>query len=292
MGAIKERLVQPNQGFHIDGGSYDMVNAFGSGQNGPVGQVGKFVTNAHRLRRNVIARVMEFPRWVDYMPNPSIWRQAIKSFIEVHTTITGLDKTLSHEAVQTQQGRNTRVQYEAGLVTEALSSVTHTTPDKYGKVFQNMLAAWLIYGLCDPQTGHPGIAAINPNVPDHLPDMYSLTVLYIEPDAYQRKAQNAWWLTNMIPETAGQDIGERDPNAGPQTNELSISFTSQQWTGWGPMQAAQSELERMKLYGLRPMERKLWLTPSQQNDGINPDVNATQGGFNTVSDEFMANQMR
>ena len=58
------------------------------------------------------------------------------------------------------------------------------------------------------------------------------------------------------------------------------------------MQAAQSELERMKLYGLRPMERKLWLTPSQQNDGINPDVNATQGGFNTVSDEFMANQMR
>ncbi|MGL5397210.1 MAG: hypothetical protein ACRDBQ_18335 [Shewanella sp.] len=290
--AIKDRLIQPNQGLAIDGGSYEQVNPFSSGQQGPVGQVGKFVTNAHRLRRNVIARVMEFPRWVDYMPNPSIWRQAIKSFIEVHTTITGLDKTLSHEAVQTQQGRNNRTQYEAGMVTEALSSVTHTTADKHGKVFQNTLAAWLIYGIMDPQTGHPGIAAINPNVPDHLPDMYSMTTLYFEPDAYQRKVVNAWWLTNMIPETAGQDIGERDPNAGPQTNELSISFVSQQWTGYGPMQAAQQELERMKLYGLQPHRRKLWLTPSQQNDGINPDVQATAGGYNSVSDEMLANQIR
>jgi hypothetical protein len=155
-----------------------------------------------------------------------------------------------------------------------------------------MLWAWLVYGVCDPQTGHPGLAAINPNVPDHLPDMYSMTVLFIEPDAYQRKPQNAWWLTNMIPETAGQDIGERETNTGPQINELSIAFTSQQWTGWGPMQAAAKELDRMKLYGLRPYERKLWLTPSQQTDGINPDVNATPGGYNSVSDEQMANQMR
>lgn len=289
--ALTDRLVLPDQGLHVDGGKYDMVNPFNSGQNGPVGQVGKFVTNAHRLRRNVIARVMEFPKWVDYMPNPAIWRQAIKSFIEVHSTISGLDKTLSHEAVQTQQGRNNRIQYEAGMVTEAISSVTHTTPDKHGKVFQNMLWAWLTYGIMDKDTGHPGIAAINNNVPDFLPDMYSMTVLYIEPDAYQRKAQNAFWLTNMIPEAAGQDTGDRDPNTGPQTNELSITFTSQQWTGWGAMQAADLELERMKLYGLRPYARKLWLTPSQQTDGINPDVNATSGGYRTVSDEFMTNQL-
>lgn len=52
------------------------------------------------------------------------------------------------------------------------------------------------------------------------------------------------------------------------------------------MQAAAKELDRMKLYGLRPTpERKLWLTPSQQTDGINPDVNATPGGYNSVSDE-------
>lgn len=289
--SIKERLILPDQGLHLDGGKYQMVNPFTSGQNGPVGQHGKFVTNASRLRRNVIPRVMEFPRWVDFMPNPSVWRMAIKSFIEVHTTVTGLDKTLNAEYVTTQQGRNNRQQYEAGLVTEAISSITHTTPDKDGKVFQNMLMAWLIYGVCDPNTGHPGIAALNPNVPDFLPDMYSMTVLYFEPDAYLRKPVNAWWMTNMAPETAGQDIGEKDPNAGPQINELSINFTGQQWTGWGAMAAAEKELERMKLYGLRPMTRKLWLTPSQQYDGINPDVDATAGGARSVADEFMANQM-
>lgn len=289
--AITDRLLGTSERFRMDGGDYTAVNPFNSGMNGPAQQTGKFVTNASRLRRNVIARVMEFPRWVDYMPNPTIWRQAIKSFIEVHSTITGLDKGLTAEYVQTQQGRNNRQQHEAGMVTEALSSITHTSVDKEGKVYQNLFTAWLIYGVMDPQTGHPGIAAINPNVPDFLPDMYSMTVLYFEPDAYQRKVVNAWWQTNMAPESNGPDIGERDPNTGPQTNELSISFTSQQWTGWGPMKAAQKELERMKLYGLRPMERSLWLTPSQQTDGINPDVENTIGGYKSVSDEMVAKQM-
>lgn len=94
---------------------------------------------------------MEFPRWWITCRTLQMWRQAIKSFIEVHSEITGLDKTLSHAAVETQQGRNNRTQYEAGLVTEALSSVTFTTPDKLGKVYQNMLWAWLVYGVCDPR---------------------------------------------------------------------------------------------------------------------------------------------
>lgn len=289
--AIQNRLILPNQGLHVDGGSYQMVNPFESGQLGVVGQVGKFITNASRLRRNIIPRVMEFPRWVDYTPNPAIWRQAIKSFVESHCTITGLDKTLTAEYVTTNQGRNNRVQYEAGAVSEAVSSVTMTTPDKDGKVFQNMLTAWLTLGVCDPQTGHPGIAALNPNVTDFLPDMYSMTVLFFEPDAYFRKPVNAWWITNMAPETAGQDIGEKDPSQGPQTNELSISFTGQQWTGWGPMEAARVELERMKLYGLRPNTRKLWLTPSQQTDGVNADVLATAGGAESVADQYRNNSM-
>lgn len=292
MANIRDRIMLPGQGTHTDGGNYIQTSPFDSGQNGPTGQVGKFVTNAHHLRRNVIARVMEYPRWVQYMPQPRVWMMAIKSFVEVHSLITGLDKTLTHDPVATQQGRNNRTQYEGGMVTEAQSSITHTSPDKHGKVFQNLFRAWLIYGIMDFETGHPGIAALNPNVPDHLPDMYSMTVLYMEPDAYQRRPVNAWWCTNMIPETAGQDIGERDPNTGPQTNELSISFTSQQWTGWGAMKAAETELERMRLHGLRPMTRKLWLTPGQQQEGINKDVEGTPGGYNYVASEFMSNQER
>ena len=276
--SIEDRLIAESEGFHM-GGTQNIVNPFTSGQQGPVGQLGKYVTNASRLRRGVIPRVFEFPRWVEYMPNPAIWRMAIKSFIEVHTTISGLDKGLTADYVETQQGRNNRVQYEAGTVTEAQSSINHTTVDKHGKVYQNMLTAWLRYGVCDPETGNPGIGAINENVPDHLPDMYSLTTLYLEADAFQRKVVNAFYETNMAPRSNGPDIGDRDPNTAPQTNELSIDFTSQQDTTWGVVQLAQRELERMKLHGLRPMERKAWM------DSVNPDVDATQGGyFNVASD--------
>lgn len=282
--SIQDRLISPNQGIHM-GGTQNIVNPFTSGQQGPVGQVGKYVTNASRLRRGVIPRVMEFPHWVEYMPNPQIWRMAIKSFIEVHTTMSGLDKGLTAEYVETQQGRNNRIQYEAGNVVEAQSSINHTTVDKHGKVYQNMLTAWLRYGVCDTETGHPGIAAINPNVPDHLPDMYSMTTLYLEPDAFLRKVVNAFWETNMAPRTNGPDIGDRDPNQGPQTNELSIDFTSQQDTTWGVMQLAQRELERMKLHGLRPMERKAYM------DSVKADVDATPGGYYNVASDLENNRI-
>lgn len=283
--SIQDRLIAPTTGFSL-GGVQDMVNPFSAGQNGPVGQVGKYVNNAHHLRRNVIARVMQFPRWIEYMPNPAIWRQAIKTFIEVHTNITGLDKGLTAEYVETQQGRSNRMHYDAGNVVEAQSSITHTTPDKFGKVYQTMLTGWLRLGVCDPETGHPGIAAINPNVPDHLPDMYSMTVLYFEPDAYQRKVVSAWYQTNMAPRSNGPDIGERDLNTGPQVNELSIDFTSQQDTSWGAIQLAQAELTRMKLYGLRPMERKAWM------DRVNADVDATAGGYMNVASELESNRVK
>lgn len=276
------RIIDPSEGYHL-GGSQNMVNAFEAGQMGPTGQIGKYVNNTTHLRRNVIARVMEFPRWVEYMPNPAIWRRAIKSWIETHSTIEGLDKGLSAEYVETVQGRNNRTQFDGGNVTEAQSSISHNGVDKHGKVFQNLFTAWLRYGVCDPETGHPGIAAINSSVEDFLADMFSMTVLYIEPDAYQRKAVNAWWCTNMAPRSNGQDVGSRDPNQGPQSNELSIEFTSQQDTTWGVMELANRELERMKLYGLRPMERKAWM------EAVKGDVDATTGGYFNVADELTNN---
>lgn len=289
--AIKDRLIPLGQSGIEMGGVHDMVNPFESGQNGPVPQIGKYITNASHLRRNLVARVLEFPRWVDYMPNPGVWKAAIKSFIEVHTTFSGLDKGLQAEYNSTQQGRNNVQHHDAGIVTENQSSINHTTVDKFGHVYRNLFTAWLKYGVCDPHTGHPGIAAINPNVPDHLPDMYCMTVIYFEPDAYQRKVVNAWWMTNMAPTSNGPDIGDRDPNNGPQTVEMSIDFVSQQDTSWGAVRAAQAELDRMRLSGLRPYERKAWLTPSQQNQGANPDVIAAAGGSDAVIRDLEANRL-
>lgn len=277
--AISDRLIPAGSDLAM-GGKQNIVNPVTSGQQGPTGQVGKYVTNASRLRRNTIPRVMEFPRWTEYMPNPQEWRMAIKAFIEVHTTISGLDKGITNELVETQQGRNNRTQYEAGNAVEAQSSINHTSVDKHGKYFQNMLTAWIRYGCCDPHTGHPGIASFGKNPPDHLPDMYSMTCLYIEPDAYQRHAVNAWYQTNMIPRSNGPDIGDRDPNQGPQTVELSIDFTSQQDTTWGVVELANRELDRMKLGGMQPWARKAW------KDKVDAKVDGTVGGYYNVASEL------
>ena len=67
---------------------------------------------------------------------------------------------------------------------------------------------------------------------------------------------------------------------------MSIDWTGLQTTGWGIMKMAQDDLERSKLFGLRPDLRKAWI------EGPVPDVESTEGGVSTVVDDITKNLIK
>lgn len=270
MANIRDRILSGN---FANNSTTPMVNAMEGGQNGPSLNLGKYVNNAAYVKRNVIARVVEFPRWVEYMEEPAIWRKAIKTFFEVHTQISGLNKGLQAEFTEQQLGSTNHVQYDLARVTEEQSEVTHSTPDKYGKVYQHLFSTWLRYGMQDPETRLPLISVINDTVPDLLPDMYSATVLYFEPDPTHRHIQDAYLITNMAPRSNGPDEARKDLSAGGELNELAIAFTGLQQTNLGVKQFAKEVLDTMNLGSMNPDTRKAFISE------VSADALATPGGY-------------
>ncbi len=275
--SLKDRMMDDNFGIHS---TAPMVNAFEGGQMGPLVNQGKYIQNAHYIKKNVISRVVEFPRWVQYMESPDSWRRAIKTFFEVHSKVDGLNKALTADFAETMIGAAGHRQFDLTKVSEEQSDITHTVTDKYGQVYKHLLDIWIRYGMQDPAAQVPLVALLTEEVTDALPDLYCATVLYYEPDPLHRKIQNAWLCTNMAPRLNGPDDGRKDLEAPGETVEMAIGFTSLQQCSYGVKQFAQEDLDRINRTGLNPLTRKAFVTE------IDADVQATKVGYHDIADNL------
>ncbi len=278
MSRITERIIDRNSDF-AKGTMSPMAKTFEAGQNGAMLKLGKYALSTNYVSKPVIPVVVEFPRWVEFMPDPDEYRRAIKSWFEVVSRVDGLNKTLSAEFAETEIGSSGVRQFDVTRVIEQQSDITHTGVDKYGQPYKHLFSIWLRYGMFDPETRVPLISIINDNVTDHLADMYCATILYIEPDPLMKDPQNAWLCTNMAPRSNGVDEGSKDLTTAGQTKELAIQMTSMQQTTYGVLQFAKTVLDQMNRGNLNPYVR-----PAFVNE-IDADVKATAGGFFEGIDE-------
>lgn len=255
-----DRLLDSKSGFTKSTTATPMVDAFVGGQNGPVLNIGRYINNAAYVSRPVIARVVEFPRWVDYMPNSEVFRRAIKNWFEVQTKIDGLQKGIQVDFVEQEIGAAGHRQFDINKATITQSDITHSAMDKVGLPFQNLHTIWIRYGMIDPESQLPLIHTVSDAIGDHLPDMWSATVLYFEPDIRMKSVQKSWLMTNMGPRNNGTDEARRDLQAGGSPLELSIPYTGLQDTSLGVLNFAQSELSKMSRKGLNPLTRTAFVS--------------------------------
>ena len=280
-----DRLLDPKSGFLKDTATAPVVDAFVGGQNGPTLNLGRYINNSAYVSRPVIARVVEFPRWVDYMPNPEIFRRAIKNWFEVQTKIDGLQKGIQVDFVEQEIGPAGHRQFDVNKSTITQSDITHSAMDKAGLPFQNLHTIWIRYGMVDPESMIPLVHLLRDDIGDHLPDMWSATVLYFEPDMRQRAVQKAWLMTNMGPRNNGPDEGRRDLQSGGSPLELSIPYTGLQDTSIGVHNFATSELKKLARRGLNPLTRQAYVS------SIDADVAGTAAGYFERADAAQKEQV-
>lgn len=266
-------LLDRNNGF-ARGTVRPMVKAHEGAQGGPITNIGKWVNNASYVSRDLIAKVVEFPKWVNYMPDPAMFKMMIKTFVEVQTKIDGLQSTLTMEYHETELGPGGHKQYDFNKTSVTHPEVTHTLEaDKYGRPYQHLFEIWGRYGGGDYESGIPLVHLINENIQDHLPDMYSMTVLYFEPDIRRRAIEKAWLVTNMAPRGAGENTGKKQMSTGGDQLSLNITFTGLADWSLGVHDMALRELLALDRAGLNPMTRKAF------KEKIDSDVAATAHGY-------------
>jgi len=250
-----------------------MVNLGLGGQNAFRSDLRYFHANTDYVRRNVIAKIIEFPTGFALLPGAKYYQNALKGIVEMYAqSWTGLNKTLTVNSGETAVSGAGEMQQTPTKVTRARSTPTMEIPEKYGLGVQTTFTKWITELIMDPDSQVPGISLRGGQGPtDLLPDVYSMTVLFFEPDPTFTKVQRAWLIGNMYPMSAGEDTGRRDKTQDGETVTLSIEFTGLQQVGLGVNQFAQKILDSMNKTGTNPN-----LAPAFVNT-VDPTVAAAMG---------------
>jgi hypothetical protein len=244
-----------------------MVNLTIGGQNGYQSDLRYFHANTDYIRRNVIAKLIEAPSGFLHMDSGQEYINALKAIVELHAqTWEGLNKTLTVSSQQTAVSGAGEMQETPSNVTRERSVPALTIPEKYGMPVQGLMSDWITGLIMNPDSKVPGITTLpGVTIGDLLPDVYSMTVLFFEPDPTFTKVQRAWLIGNMYPTGAGEDTGRRDKTQDGEQLVLNITFTGIQQVGYAVNQFAQRILDEMTKTGTNPNNAPAFVTTVDSN---------------------------
>lgn len=263
--------------------------AFGRGSNQPMldaafgGQMGyapvltEWVSNSAYVRKNVICVLLEAPRFFQYMPDPQKWIDTLKSLVELHArSIEGLNAGLTLEWDSHPVGGAGELQDEVIDSKRTRTEPVFTFVEKYGMPIQTFLYNWITYGIMDPDTKFALANTLEGARPDDmLPDQYTASMLFMEPDPSHKRVVKSWVVTNMAPKGTGEIVGKRDLTTAGEISNLTVDFTGIAQFNLGTNVFAQTILDKINMTNANP-----YLRPSLI-EKIAPDVEASVKGYRT-----------
>lgn len=273
MARITEAILDQKAFGH--GATAPMLDITFGGQQGYAPNLAEWTSNAAYVRRNLIAIVLETPRFFQVMPEPAKWVSSCKSLFELHCrTIEGFNAGLTVELDEHPVGGAGEFQQEFTDVKRARSEPSFGFVEKYGMPIKTFLDNWIRYGMMDPDTKFALAGTLSGQRPeDLLPDWYTMSALFIEPDPLHRKVVKAWVTTNMFPKSNGEIIGKRDLTSASEVDNLTIEFTGISQFNLGTNVFAQKILDSISLANANPYLRPSFI------DKISSDVEAAQNGY-------------
>lgn len=234
-----------------------------------------YVNNAGYRPQRLISLLVEPPRGFSFLNNPEKTTQVLRQLMEQQSkTINGIRSGLNVEYSERALDGAGRMQRDPTNVTEEISNPAHTWDERYGRSIHTFWMWYIRMLIGDPVTKQPGIMNLSDNVPtDHLPDIYSFTMLYIQPDPLRRRVEEAWLQIGMSPNTSGVLESQYDVTAAADVPEISIEFGGVPFSTLGVLDFAQTVLDKINYVNAGPLARPAFL------DKISADVLAGNKGY-------------
>lgn len=287
MARLTDAILQNNHAFAA-GRQNPMVDLSKGGQMGYAPDYTQWVSNQSYIRRNLFCLLVEAPRGFNYLQNGDKYVGVLKSLVELHAlSIDGLQAGLEVETSETPVGGGGQMQQHFTNVTEARSNPVFRFDEKYGMPVASFFRSWITHLMMDPHSKVANIGTLSGNKPtDMLADMYSATMLFIEPDPTHTKVVKSWLCTNMFPTGTGEIVGRRDLTAAGEQTTYDITFTALSQFGLGVDQFAQQMLDGINITGANP-----YLRPAFINQ-VAADVRAAANGYEQQVEQLGSSSLR
>lgn len=258
------------------GYSAPMLDLRAGGNQGYGPNLAEWVSAQAYIARNMIPLLMEAPLGFQYLPDPTWWTETLKALVETQAkSITGLNATIEVDfGAENPVSGGGEMQQDYVNITRTRSNPQFTWVERYGRPIQMFLTEWITNLIGDPDTKVPNISTLSGTKPsDLLADMYTMTVLFIEPDPTQQTVVKAWLCTNMAPKTTGDVTAKRELSSAMEQLELQIEFTALSSSTLGVRLFAQAFLDSINMANANPNLAPAFL------DGIQADVAAATTGY-------------
>lgn len=238
------------------------------GQSGYAPVLGEWVSSAMQRRMHLIPILLQYPRAFDLLPDSARWIGTLKAIVERHPlTIEGLNGSLTVNTTPNPVGGGGQNMHEFTNVMEEESNVVMTWNERYGAPISRFWRRYITTLMMDPHSKFPNLATITGarNIEDLLPDMYSFSMLFIEPNPLHNQVQNAWVVANMFPQSSGEIIGSMDKQSDLNTMPLNITFGGLAQYGDGPAMFAKQILDTIDITNAAPTSRKAFIDEIQSD---------------------------
>lgn len=247
----------------------------------------QWINKTGYVRRNLIPIVLRAPAGFAYLPNPDDWYAATRAIFETHPiSIEGLNSTLTVAASDTPYGGAGEQFQDPTNVTRERTSPSFTLPDLYGAPVNAYLESWIQYLIMDPETKTALVNTLGSQIPpDMMADIYTMDMLFIEPDPQQSSVIRAWIVYNMFPLSGGEVQGRRDITTDMENMRYTVQMAGFAQIGTGVKAFAQSVLDGMRIAGANPFHRRTYL------EGIDADILRAKTGWGNQLQELSDNQV-
>lgn len=252
-----------------------MLDVRYGGMMGYAADLTQWVSNQAYVRRNLITILVEAPSGFALLPNPEYWVGTLRALVELHPlSVDGLQGGLEVDAQDTAPvGGAGEMHQDFVNVTRQRSTPVFRWNEKYGMPIFNFLHGWITQLMMDPDSKVAAVATTGSRPNDMLADVYSATMLFIEPDPTHTKVVKAWLCTNMWPHGTGENTGRRELTAAGEPVNYDITFSAITQRGLGVDAFAQQILDSVNITGANPMNRAAFV------NAISADVAATSQGY-------------
>lgn len=214
----------------------------------------QMINNAAYMMRDTICVLLAEPTGFAMLPNGDKLTSTLKAMLELHArSFDGLEQGFEVDTIQTPFGRSGLQMEHFTKVRITESSLTFRIPEKAGRPFSRFLRYYMNELMSNPLTGVANIVTRGTIPADQLPDFYTFSCAFIEPDAFHKRVQKAWIVGNMFPKATGPIQGRRTEEGTMEEVVYDIPFSGLVNIGDQVDEFCQGLLDQMNLTNADPL---------------------------------------
>lgn len=228
MSRVEPLFMGKGNGGFADGIQTEVMHLIKGGNFGYAKNWETWINGTPYVSRPLLTFLMETPLGFKLLPEAQTHISILRSLVEtVRHRVEGLTHKLNVNKESNVAFGGSGQKFDVfSNVTEDQPTVSFSWWERPGLAINRFMNFWITMLMMDAETKYAAISTVaGTEAYDALPDMYSMSVLFVEPNSTHTKVVQSWLGINMWPTATGDNSRSSDKENPGSLQEITIEFS-------------------------------------------------------------------